>query len=516
MVGYLRSLSEPFISLLFPRTREVLQDFKRFFLRLKILIKGTKALEGYKMKNFNDPRIPEALFHRLQQMEFVTPTPIQAEALPKALDGQDILGSAQTGTGKTGAFGIPLATHLMNNNRGTALVLLPTRELAVQVLQTLKKFMGTKINSALLIGGEPMPPQIRQLRARPRLIIGTPGRINDHLTRGNLMLHETNFLVLDEVDRMLDMGFGVQLDAIARFLTSKRQTLMFSATMPKNISGLANKYLTNPVRISIGAVHTPAENVKQENIKLSEADKGQRLLTELDKLEGSIVVFMKTKHAADRMATKIKKLGHDAEALHGDLRQNKRTRVIEGFRKNKYRVLIATDVAARGLDIPHIKYVINYDLPSSPEDYIHRIGRTARAGAKGTAINFLTSADNRKWRAIQQLLNPGEKFTDSLGGGEGRERRNSSDRRKKFGSKPDFKRGPRSAGSRDGEKREFKRRDDRPAGSRDGEKRDFKRRDDRPAAKKSVGTAKPFGPAKKKPFQTKEKTFSRNKAKVSV
>jgi len=505
------------------------------------------------MKNFNDPRIPEALFHRLQQMEFITPTPIQAEALPKALDGQDILGSAQTGTGKTGAFGIPLVTHLMNNNRGTALVLLPTRELAVQVLQTLKKFIGSsKLNSALLIGGEPMPPQIRQLRAKPRLIIGTPGRINDHLTRGNLMLHETNFLVLDEVDRMLDMGFGVQLEAIARFLTSKRQTLMFSATMPKNIEGLANKYLTNPVRISMGAVHTPAENVTQENIKLSESDKSQRLVSELDKLEGSIVVFIKTKHAADRMATKLKNLGHEVEALHGDLRQNKRTRVIEGFRKNKYRILIATDVAARGLDIPHIKYVINYDLPQSPEDYIHRIGRTARAGAKGTAINFLTAADNRKWRAIHQLLNPGEKFTDSMGGGEDRGRRNSSDRRKKFGNKPDFKRGPRSEGSRDGERRDFKRRDDRPSFSRDGEKRDFKRRDDRPAAskdgekrdfkrrddrpavskdgerrdfkrrddrpaaKKPAAKAKPFSGPKNKSGPTKGKTFSRKKASVTV
>jgi superfamily II DNA/RNA helicase len=470
------------------------------------------------MKNFNDTRIPEALFHRLQQMGFITPTPIQAEALPKALDGQDILGSAQTGTGKTGAFGIPLVTHLMHNDRGTALVLLPTRELALQVLQTLKKFIGSsKLNSALLIGGEPMPPQLRQLKARPRLIVGTPGRVNDHLTRGSLMLHDTNFLVLDEVDRMLDMGFGIQLDAIARYLTAQRQTLMFSATMPKNIEGLANKYLTNPTRISIGAVHTPAANVTQENIKLSETDKEQRLLHELDNLEGSIVVFIKTKYAADRMALKLKKLGHDTEALHGDLRQNKRTRVIENFRKNKYRILVATDVAARGLDIPHIKYVINYDLPQSPEDYIHRIGRTARAGAEGTAINFLTASDNRKWRAIYQLLNPGEKFTDFLDGNERKGRKKPSDgRRKKFGNKPDFKKGQKPSGSKNSQQRDVKKRHDRPSKPKSTGKPDFKRRDDRPAAKKPAEKPKSFGLSRKKSAQAKGKTFSQKKVRALV
>lgn len=363
------------------------------------------------MLQFKDAGLPQQLFHRLEQMGFVTATPIQAEAIPQALAGKDILGTAQTGTGKTGAFGIPLVVKLMGETKGNALVLLPTRELALQVMQTLQKFIGnSKIGTALLIGGESMPKQIGQLRANPRVIVGTPGRINDHLRRGSLQLHQTNFLVLDEVDRMLDMGFGVQLEAISRFLTSPtRQTLMFSATLPDNIQKLASKYLRNPVRISMGNTHAPAANVKQEQIRLSDTEKYPRLLQELNARTGSILVFVKTKHGADRMAAKLQRQGHKADALHGDLRQNKRNQVIAAFRNKQYRILIATDVAARGLDIPHIESVINYDLPQSPDDYIHRIGRTARAGAQGVAISFLSPSDNAKWRAITRMLNPGAK-----------------------------------------------------------------------------------------------------------
>lgn len=362
------------------------------------------------MQTFNEVGLPQPLFHRLEQMGYLTPTPIQAQAIPHALLGRDILGSAQTGTGKTAAYGIPLVTHLLNNARGTALILLPTRELAAQVMKELQKFIGSsKIKTALLIGGESMPKQVQHLRMQPRVIIGTPGRINDHLTRGSLMLHDTNFLVLDEVDRMLDMGFGVQLDAIARYLTAKRQTLMFSATLPKNIEKLSAKYLNDPIRVSVGSTHVPVAKVKQEHVKLSDAEKYPRLLAELQERTGSILVFVKTKHAADRMAGKLQKLGHKADALHGDLRQNKRNRVIANFRNQSFRILIGTDVAARGLDIPHIEHVINYDIPTNPEDYIHRIGRTARAGADGEALTFLSPADVQKWRAIMYLMNPDTK-----------------------------------------------------------------------------------------------------------
>lgn len=369
-------------------------------------------LQRENMKTFKEAKLPSALIKRLDSIGFTTPTPIQAEAIPIALKGHDILGSAQTGTGKTGAFGIPLVAHLSASPQGTALVLLPTRELATQVLTTLNTFIDRKsdINSALLIGGEAMPKQLKQLRTNPRLVVGTPGRINDHLKRKSLSLKHTDFLVLDEVDRMLDMGFGVQLDQIAKHLTSlHRQTLMFTATLPKNLEKVAAKYLTNPTRISIGSLHQVAENLTQTNIKVKSTDKRPRLLEELEERSGSIIIFVKTKRGADRMAQDLHKKGHQAEAIHGDLRQNKRDRIIANFRKQKYRILVATDVAARGLDIPHIEHVINYDLPQCPEDFIHRIGRTARADAEGEALNFISSSDNGKWKAIQRLLNPENK-----------------------------------------------------------------------------------------------------------
>lgn len=393
------------------------------------------------MKNFRDAALPQALVHRLEQIGFNNPTPIQEKAIPVALEGKDILGSAQTGTGKTGAFGIPLISHLMNSEQGRALILLPTRELAVQVKKALEQFTSakSKISSVLLIGGEDMGRQLSRLKSKPRLLVGTPGRVNDHLTRGTLKLNDVNFLVLDEVDRMLDMGFGIQLDAIAKFLTAKeRQTLMFSATMPKNIQNLAAKYLQDPVRIAVGSENTPTVNIKQDNIKVSESEKYPTLLEELDKREGSVIVFIKTKYAADAMAKNLCKSGHKAKALHGDLRQNKRAQVIESFRKQSYRILIATDVAARGLDIPHIQHVINHDLPQCPEDYIHRIGRTARAGAAGEALNFLSPSDNIKWRAIQRLLDPNAKIED-IGKRSGGKGRKSNDKGKKFGRKDSAK-----------------------------------------------------------------------------
>lgn len=362
------------------------------------------------MQNFKEMNLPQALFHRLEEQDFKTPTPIQAQAIPHALEGKDILGSAQTGTGKTAAYGVPLVTKLLENDQGGALVLLPTRELAMQVMKALRLFIGhSKIDTALLIGGEDMGKQLRQLRMKPRLIVGTPGRINDHLTRGSLKLKFTNFLVLDEVDRMLDMGFGIQLDAIAKYLTAERQTLMFTATMPVDIEKVAKKYLVDPIRISVDADYSAATKIKQEHIKLADSDKHPRLLDELNERQGSVIIFVKTKRAADRMAEKLRKKDHKVDALHGDLRQNRRNRVIDAFRKKKYRILVATDVAARGLDIPHIEHVINYDLPQCPEDYIHRIGRTGRAGAEGVAVSFLSPSDGAKWKAIQRLINPGAK-----------------------------------------------------------------------------------------------------------
>jgi len=360
--------------------------------------------------SFAQFNLPPALNTALAAMNYTVPTPIQAQAIPLALEGRDILGSAQTGTGKTAAFAIPLITRIMSSPRGAALVLTPTRELAAQVIEVINQLLGKRsfIPTVLLIGGDSMTKQCAQLRMRPRIIVGTPGRINDHLERGNLILHDANFLVLDETDRMLDMGFGIQIDRILKFLPQNRQTLMFSATIPNEIVKMSAKYLKQPERIAVGSTTQPILAIKQEILHVSEGNKYDELLKQLTARTGSIIMFVKTKHGADRMADRLNKIGHKADTIHGDLHQRKRERVIQSFRDRKFRILVATDIAARGLDISHIEHVINYDLPQCPEDYIHRIGRTARNGSEGSAVCLISPEDGLKWRDIHRLLHPGE------------------------------------------------------------------------------------------------------------
>jgi ATP-dependent RNA helicase DeaD len=359
-------------------------------------------------QDFSGFGLPAKLVQALSRMQYTEPTPIQAQTIPIALEGKDILGSAQTGTGKTAAFGIPLVAHLIENPKATALVLTPTRELAVQVLACLQKMVDPQIKTALLIGGEPIFKQFSQLRRSPRLIVGTPGRINDHLERSTLNLENADFLVLDETDRMLDMGFGIQLDQIIEYLPAERQTLMFSATLPSAIVKLSAKYMNDFERVAVGSLNTPVSKIKQEMIHTTEDEKYQHLVTQLEQRDGSIIIFVKTKQATEYIAEKLRRDNHLADAIHGDLQQRRRERVLQNFRNQKYRILVATDVAARGLDVPHIKHVINYDMPQCPEDYIHRVGRTARAGAEGCAVNLLTRTDTSKWRAIHRLINPEE------------------------------------------------------------------------------------------------------------
>jgi len=360
------------------------------------------------MNTFEQLGLPQQLLDSLKELNFSTPTPIQQQAIPVALEGKDILGSAQTGTGKTGAFGIPILAKLLNNKKDAALIITPTRELAAQVLRSLQQFLGkdTSVKTALLIGGEPMPRQEHQLRRRPQLLVGTPGRITDHLQRGNLMLHNATTLVLDETDRMLDMGFSQQIDDIVRYLPKKRQTLLFSATLEPGIIKVAEKYQIDPVRIAVGQVSKPAEGITQELIHLSRGEKFDKLVEILKANNTTTVVFIKTKVKADAIAKKLRKDKHSVEAIHGDLKHTKRERIINAFRNFKFRILVATDIASRGLDVPHIEHVINYDLPQAPEDYIHRIGRTARAGEKGCAISFITPEDKRLWDGIDRILNP--------------------------------------------------------------------------------------------------------------
>lgn len=358
------------------------------------------------MKKFSDFNLTSPILAALKNLNLSEPTPIQSLAIPLALKGRDLLGTAQTGTGKTFAFGIPLVNHLALNKESGALILTPTRELALQVLTALKSLTskGNLLDAALLIGGDPIQKQLKQLK-KARLVVGTPGRMKDHLKRKSLNLKQFDFLVLDETDRMLDMGFLEDIKAIIEKLPI-HQTSLFSATLPKNISDLAQKFLNKPERINAGKENSPIINIKQEVRNISQKEKFDQLKIELLERTGSIVLFVKTKRSADKIALQLRKDKLNAEAIHGDLRQIKREKVIMKFRKNQFQILVATDVAARGLDIPLIEHVINYDIPQNPEDYIHRIGRTARAGAKGSALTFLTPADKKNWYLIEKLLNP--------------------------------------------------------------------------------------------------------------
>ena len=358
------------------------------------------------MKKFSDFNLISPILAALKNLNLSEPTPIQSLAIPLALKGRDLLGTAQTGTGKTFAFGIPLVNHLALNKESGALILTPTRELALQVLTALKSLTSKDnlLDTALLIGGDPIQKQLKQLK-KARLVVGTPGRMKDHLKRKSLNLKQFDFLVLDETDRMLDMGFLEDIKAIIEKLPI-HQTSLFSATLPKNISDLAQKFLNKPERINAGKENSPIINIKQEVRNISQKEKFEQLKIELLERTGSIVLFVKTKRSADKIALQLRKDKLNAEAIHGDLRQIKREKVLMKFRKNQFQILVATDVAARGLDIPLIEHVINYDIPQNPEDYIHRIGRTARAGAKGSALTFLTPADKKNWYLIEKLLNP--------------------------------------------------------------------------------------------------------------
>ena len=358
------------------------------------------------MQKFSELSISLLVLDAIKKLKLIKPTPIQKISIPLALEGNDILGTAQTGTGKTYAFGIPLINHLTLDKESYAIILTPTRELALQVSSALKDLTSMKniIDTAVIIGGDSIQKQLKQLK-KARLVVGTPGRIHDHIRRKSLKLSKFNFLVLDETDRMLDMGFVDEIKSIIEKLPS-HQTLLFSATLPKKISDIAKNFMTNPQRVNVGEENTPLTNIKQEIKNVNQKEKFEHLKLELLEINGSVVLFVKTKRSADKIALKLRKDKFNAEAIHGDLRQSKREKVILKFRKNRFQILVATDVAARGLDIPHIEHVINYDIPQNPEDYIHRIGRTARAGAKGRALTFLTDGDKKNWNAIGKLINP--------------------------------------------------------------------------------------------------------------
>lgn len=363
------------------------------------------------MDNFNSLNIPRDLKNSLAEMNLNIPTPIQAKTIPIALEGKDIIGSAQTGTGKTLAFLIPVLSKILHSDQEEALILTPTRELATQIQVVITNLLSKipNLSSVLLIGGAPIFKQIQNLKRRPNIIVGTPGRVNDHLTRKSLSLKKISMLVVDESDKMLDMGFSIQLDEILKFLPAKRQILMFSATFSPEILKLSKKYLQEPERVSICSSNKIATKIKQDIKYTSNATKYNDLSNELDTREGSIIVFVNTKTIAESLSKKLLKYNHSVSTIHGDVIHRKRERVIKNFRAKNFRIMVATDIASRGLDISHVEHVINYDLPMSPEDYIHRIGRTGRAGNEGSALNLILPNELNKWKSIERLLDPSKK-----------------------------------------------------------------------------------------------------------
>jgi superfamily II DNA/RNA helicase len=363
----------------------------------------------YKMNSFQELQLPGELSTALARMNFTVPTPIQAQAVPVALTGRDLIASAETGSGKTAAFGIPLMARLIETPMATALVLAPTRELAVQIIHVIKDLAAAlpRFQAALLIGGVPMGGQLRALSQRPRVIVATPGRLVDHIERGSVRLDQCGVLVLDEADRMLDMGFAPQLGRIRRVLPRTRQTLLFSATLPPDIEALAAEWLTEPARVAIGQVSRPVERIDQQVIETVQEAKNDVLLRELKGREGAVLIFARTKRRTDRLARTLTSAGLRVAHIHGDRSQGQRQKALEGFRDGRYSILVATDIAARGLDIPEIAHVVNYDLPMVPEDYVHRIGRTARAGRHGAALALVSPDERSMWRAIVRLMEKG-------------------------------------------------------------------------------------------------------------
>ncbi len=361
----------------------------------------------------------------LERIKFKVPTPIQLKAIPLAIEGKDVVGIAQTGTGKTHSFAIPMVQRLAQK-KGLGLVLAPTRELAIQIdesFQGIAHPFGMK--TACLIGGASMQDQICALRRNPRILIATPGRFNDHITRRNVMTHEINMLVLDEADRMLDMGFAPQINEILRYLPRDRQTMLFSATIPEKVMEIAAKYMKLPVSVEIAPSGTTAEDVTQE-LFIVKRDMKLKLLGRLiPQYHGAILLFSRTKHNAKKITRAIREMGYSAAEIHSNRTLSQRREALEGFKRGRYKVLVATDIAARGIDVIGIELVINYDLPEDTENYVHRIGRTGRAGHKGHAISFATPDQSRDVKDIEKLIRaslpvarhpeiPAEQFDHSL------------------------------------------------------------------------------------------------------
>ncbi|MFA6427672.1 MAG: DEAD/DEAH box helicase [Candidatus Magasanikbacteria bacterium] len=340
----------------------------------------------------------------LQSKGYTSPTPIQHQVIPIALEGKDVIGIAQTGTGKTLAFAIPLIQRL-GIHKGRGLILVPTRELALQVdevFQKVGKPLGLK--TAVVIGGAPSHIQVKQLRENPHVVIATPGRLIDHIQEKKFSLEKINMVVLDEADRMLDIGFMPQIKQILTLVPKQRQTMLFSATMPSEIAAIAARFMAMPLRIEVAPAGTPAEHIEQEVFIARKDEKMQLLDKLLSQYPGTVLLFSRTKHGAKKITRAIAAMGHTAAEIHSNRSLGQRKAALEGFKTGKFRVLVATDIAARGIDVTGISLVINFDLPDNSEDYVHRIGRTGRAGKGGKAISFAAPDERVDIKKIERLI----------------------------------------------------------------------------------------------------------------
>jgi ATP-dependent RNA helicase RhlE len=365
------------------------------------------------LTSFQDFSLADPIARALRDENYITPTPIQAQTIPLALAGRDVVGIAQTGTGKTAAFAVPILHRLLEHRirpqpkTARVLVLSPTRELSGQILDSFNAYgRHIRLSSALAIGGVPMGRQVRALMQGVEVLVATPGRLLDLVQSNGLKLGQVEFLVLDEADRMLDMGFINDIRKIVAKLPIKRQTLFFSATMPKDIAELADAMLRDPARVAVTPVSSTAERITQRIIQVDHANK-TAFLAELLRGEpiDRALVFTRTKHGADKVVKQLEKTGLRANAIHGNKSQNHRERVLAAFRSGEVRIMVATDIAARGIDVDGISHVVNFDLPNVPETYVHRIGRTARAGADGIAISLVAGAEELSYlRDIERLI----------------------------------------------------------------------------------------------------------------
>jgi len=354
--------------------------------------------------SFDGLGIAPRILDILDKMKFTTPTPIQYKAIPIAIEDKDIIGVAQTGTGKTLAFTVPIIQRL-SKGKGRALILVPTRELAIQVNEEFQKIAPSfGIKTAVIIGGAPMYLQLKALRKNPRVLVATPGRLVDHMERRTVLLADVNVLVLDEADRMLDMGFLPQIEKIIKFVPRNRQTMLFSATIPGVIVKMAAVHMKLPIHVEVAPSGTAAENIIQEVFIIKKSSKRQLLIKLLDQYRGPVLVFSRTKIGAKKIARGLQQLNRRAAEIHSNRSLGQRKEALNGFKTGKYKILVATDIAARGIDVTGIELVVNYDLPDDTENYVHRIGRTGRAGHKGRAISFATPEQGKDIRNIERLI----------------------------------------------------------------------------------------------------------------